>query len=105
VVLSLSPTVAPPSASLLSESAPRVPDTTTAFLVRQVLLSSARSSDETAQLELAKLDSYMVFLCSEKNMSTVFPAGFFRFDWCRATQRACGPKVPTTHKRSSIENL
>jgi hypothetical protein len=68
VVLSLSPTAAPPSASLLLESAMRVPDTTTAFLQRKVLLLSARSRDENAQYEVAKLDIYKVFLCSEKSI-------------------------------------
>ncbi len=37
VVLSLSPTAAPPSASLLSESAKKVPGTTTGLLLRITL--------------------------------------------------------------------
>ncbi len=41
VMLSLSPTAAPPSASLLSESAKKVPGTTTGLLLRKALPFSA----------------------------------------------------------------
>ena len=92
----------------------RVPDTATAFLLRKVFLFSARFIDEyawldeCAWLEVAKLHIYtsMAFLCSEKNMSTVFPAGLFRFEWCRApTQRACTPDVAIKPIRTSSKNL